>query len=105
MSESSSTSLPPALPSGLAVFVRQWRIWQLLVLAFLFVGGCGFYTAAGLLFVVGTKSSGPKPSPPREFNFESEEWRFRFTSKLNDWEEQQDAERELDPVLVMRRRE
>jgi len=102
MSDTASTSSPS--PSPFSRFLHDWRIWQLVVLAFLFVGGCGFYTAAGLLFVVGPKTGGSGSGQAPTVDITSDEWHFRFTCKLKDWEEQRDAERELKPVLVMKRK-
>jgi hypothetical protein len=107
MSQAPPSAGPPSsgFRAQLTAFLRSWRIWQVIVLAFLFVGGCGFYTAAGLLFVIGPRG-GPKPEPPYEFVYDSDEWHFKFTSKSKDWQQEvPGVERDLKPVLVMRRRD
>jgi hypothetical protein len=77
-------------PPVLAAFLRHWPAWQLVVVALLFVGGCGFYTAAGLLLTSGkSKSAGSKgknDEAPYEFVFQPAKYNFKFTCRNKDWQ-------------------
>lgn len=93
------------LPAPVVALLRKWRIWQVVTLALLFVGGCGFYTAATLLFVTNPHFGSSTPQAPREVSFDSPDGHFKFTCKVKDWQQADiDTAGKLKPLLVMTRR-
>jgi hypothetical protein len=88
-----------------AALLCGWRIWQLVALALLFVGGCGFYTAATLLFVTNPYFGSSTQQTPREVSFDSPDGHFKFTCTMKDWQQADiDTAGKLKPLLVMTRR-
>jgi hypothetical protein len=92
------------LPGPVVAFLRRWRIWQLAALALLFVGGCGFYTAAVLLFITNPRAGSSKQQTLQEIDFETPDGHFNFTYKTKDWQPADiESQGKLKPLLVIKR--